>query len=336
MPRFSESLGFSSFESKPILIFQWRTPSGMGGSSDRCVYPVQNVLLISPQFFYHGWTMSEPNRTDKQEDLEQTVVMLEQILEVMPDDLFTLRALYETSLKLEQPEKAFKMLTRLDDASRAAQDVEMIDFALQQYGTIDVDSADVQSRISRLEEARTVASLLAGDQVPVATPGAQPAAEEEGIPSRIEAEMALAWDLFQDEQLSQDEYSSVLHDLTEMSTRQVGVPVTVLHVLHDRQFSRFERVVAHLCQKYSMPVMVLSQFENNEEVARAVPEGFSASNGLIPFASVGDDLLVGVLNPADRDLLTQAETVSGQRCHPYLVTPDEYDRYLAKSGQPLV
>ena len=269
---------------------------------------------------------------DKQEDLEQTVTMLEQILEVMPDDLFTLRALYETSLKLERPEKAFETLTKLDDCARIAQDLEMIDFVLNQYATISEDSAEVKGRVARLEEARGIAGLLAGDQEAEASSGSSTAEEDESVPTRIEAEMALAWELFQDEQLSQDEYSSVLHDLTEMSARRMGVPVTVLHVLHDRQFSRFERVVTHLCQKHSTPFMVLSQFDEDASVAQVIPSNFSACNGLIPFAEVGDDLLVGVLNPTDRDLLKEAEMVSGRRCHPYLVTPGEYDRYLEKAS----
>ena len=69
--------------------------------------------------------------TDAREELLQTSVMLEQILEVMPDDLFTLRALYETTLKLEQPEKALDCLKRLDEGARASQNADIIAFVLK-------------------------------------------------------------------------------------------------------------------------------------------------------------------------------------------------------------
>lgn len=276
--------------------------------------------------------MSEPNM-DTREGLEQTVTMLEQILEVMPDDLFTLRALYETSLKLEHPEKAFDTLTRLDDQARAAQSGEMIDFVLNQYATIADDSQEVQGRISRLEEIKSVMLLMSDSEPEAVETAVRPQAAEGGSAARMEAEMALAWDLFQEEQLSQEEYSNVLHDLTEMSSRSMGVPVTVLHILHDRQFSRMERLVTHLCQTHSMPIMVLSQFDGNEEVGRMIPVEFSSGNGLLPFAQVGDDLLVGVLNPKDKELLEEAEALCGRRCHPYLVTPEEYDRQLLKVRQ---
>lgn len=284
--------------------------------------------------------MSEPKK-DSREELEQSAIMLEQILEVMPDDLFTLRALYETSLKLEHPEKAFETLARLDDQARAAQNVDMIDFIINQYNSIAEGSSEVQGRIMRLEEVKNVLDLMGPDGDASSPVAAQPAAAAfadgggdggggGGGNARMEAEMALAWDLFQDEQLSQEEYSNVLHDLTEMSSHAMGVPVTVLHILHDRQFSRMERLLTHLCQKNEVPIMVLSQFEDNEEIGQQLPLEFMSRNGAIPFAHVGDDLLLGVLNPMDKELLAEVKTLCGRQCHPYLVAPEDYDQQLEK------
>lgn len=264
-------------------------------------------------------------KQDNREELEQTVVMLEQILEVMPDDLFTLRALYETSLKLEHPEKAFEALARLDDSARAAQNIEMIDFVLNQYEMVSDDSSEMQGRIARLQEIKNVAGLMQGDESLMPAPAAKPSGG-----SRLDAEMALAWDLFQEEQLSQEEYSNVLHDLTEMSSKQIAVPVTVLHILHDRQFSRMERLMTHLCQKNEMPIMALSLFEENEEIGQLLPLDFISRNGAMPFAKVGEDLLVAMLNPLDKELLDEVKKLSGKPCHPYLVTPEEYDLQLGK------
>jgi hypothetical protein len=268
--------------------------------------------------------MSEPNKNSR-DTLDQNVEMLEQILEVMPDDLFTLRALYETSLKLEHPEKAFETLARLDDQARAAQNIEMVDFVLNQYESISDDSPEIQGRMARLREMKSAVGLIQSEEAPAPAPVKR--ADGGG---RLDAEMGLAWDLFQDDQLSQEEYSNVLHDLTEMSSQQMGVPVTVLHILHDRQFSRMERVMTHLCQKNKMPIMMLSHFEDNEEVCKLLPLDFMSRNGAMPFAKVGDDLLVAVLNPMDKELLDETQKLCGRRCHPYLVTPDEYDLQLGK------
>ena len=261
--------------------------------------------------------MSKP--ATAREELQQTSVMLEQILEVMPDDLFTLRALYETSLKLELPEKALDCLKRLDEGALSFQNAEMIAFVLNQYSSIVDEVPEVQQRIERLQEWQMVADLMSGETLE------QPPAERE---SGLESEMALAWDLFQNEMLSQEEYSNVLHDLTEMSSQEVGVPVTVLHILHDRSFSRFEKLLTYLCHKSGVPIMVLSQFEEREELREVLPLNFISHNGAMPFAQVGADLLLAVLNPLDRGLILRATELSGRRCHAYLVTPQDYDQRL--------
>ncbi len=261
------------------------------------------------------------------EELQQTAAMLEQILEVMPDDFFTLRSLYETLLKLEEPEQALECLKRLDDGTRAAQNPEMIAFVIHQYESIVDEMPELRKRIERLQELQTATDLTRSE-----TP-AKPSAQRK---SDIDSEMALAWELFQDEQLSQEEYSNVLRDLTEMSSRaNVSVPVTVLHVLHDRNFSRFERLMAHLCQKSGMPIITLSRFDEREELREILPLDFISRHGALPFAQVGDDLLLAVLNPQDKELIRQAGELAHRRCHTYLVSPQEYDQRLAQIKKAL-
>lgn len=268
--------------------------------------------------------MSEP--INAEQELQQTAIMLEQILEVMPEDFYTLRALYEISLKLELPEKAFNCLTRLDDLARGSRNEELMAFVLNQYTSIVDDVPDVQQRIERLQELQGVTD-----------PGAKaaPAKSPDRRKSRIESEMALAWDLLQEEQLSQEEYSNVLRDLTEMSSHEVSVPVTVLHILNDRNFSRFDRLMTHLCQKSGVPIMSLEQFDECEELRTILPLEFISQNGALPFAQVGGDLLLAVLNPLNKELIRRASELSGRRCHAYLVTPQDYDQRLTQIKKAL-
>ena len=256
------------------------------------------------------------------EELQQTAAMLEQILEVMPDDLFTLRSLYETLLKLEQPEQALDCLKRLDDGTRAAQNPEMTAFVIHQYESIADEMPELRKRIERLQELQAAKNPVHSE-----APAKPPAQRK----SDVDSEMALAWELFQDGQFSQEEYSNVLRDLTEMSSRaEASVPVTVLHILHDRNFSRFERLMTHLCQKSGVPIIPLSQFEEREEFREVLPLDFISRHGALPFAQVGDDLLLAVLNPQDKELIRQAGELSGRHCHAYLVSPQEYDQRLAQ------
>jgi len=266
--------------------------------------------------------MADETKKEDLEQLEQVVETLEQILEVMPEDYFTLHTLYETFIKLEQPEKALDYLARLADFTIRSNNEEGISFVLQQYKTLGDLGPEVEGRKAQL---RALQAELAGEFIDIVS---NDGGEASAAVQNLEAEMALAWDLFQEEQLTQEEYSNVLHDLTEMSSRAVGVPVTVLHVLHDRQFSRFERLMVHLCNKSGTPIIALSSYEENEELLETLPLDFLTRRGVLPFAAIGDDLLVAVLNPFDQALLREAEQAAGKHCHAYLVSPDEYDRRL--------
>ena len=265
--------------------------------------------------------------TNAREELQQTAAMLEQILEVMPDDFFTLRSLYETLLKLEQPEQALDCLKRLDDGMLVAQNPEMIEFVIQQYESIVDEMPEFRKRIERLQALQTGTDLMHGET------SAKSSAQRK---SDVDSEMALAWELFQDEQLSQEEYSNVLRDLTEMSSRtEVSVPVTVLHILHDRNFSRFERLMTHLCQKSGVPIIMLSQFDEREELRKVLPLDFISRHGALPFGLVGGDLMLAVLNPQDKELIQRAGKLANRHCHAYLVSPQEYDQRLAQIKKEL-
>jgi len=81
--------------------------------------------------------------------------------------------------------------------------------------------------------------------------------------------------------------------------------------------------------------MALSQFEEREELREIFPLEFISHHGALPFAQVGSDLLLAVLNPLDKELILQAGEISGRRCHAYLVTPQEYDQRLAQIKKAL-
>ncbi len=268
--------------------------------------------------------MVDEVKTEEPEQLEQVVEALEQILEIMPEDYVTLHTLYETFIKLEQPKKAFEYLARLADFAIRSKNEEGVLFALQQYDELgelgpEGDGQKAQLRALQAEREGISGHGSSSKRKETTAQGSQ----------NLEAEMALAWDLFQDEQLAEEEYSNVLHDLTEMSSRTIRVPLTVLHVLHDRQFSRFERLMSYLCTKSGVPIIALSSFEENKKVQDALPLAFLTQRGVLPFAVIADDILVAVLNPFDKMLIREAEQAAKKRCHPYLVSPEEYDKRLA-------
>ena len=264
-----------------------------------------------------------------EENLADSIAMLEQILEVMPQDADAIKALYSSYRKSGKNEQAFEYLNRLIDVCIGNVDASQLSFIQRELAQFDdIFPSEVAAQNARI-------CMLEGSAAPSGKDRSVPAEESAstGIGSReadISEELALAWRLYEEGQLDQEEYSSVLHDLTEVSSKVLDVPVSVLHVLNDRNYNQINRLMNHLSNRSGAPAVMLSNFELSEDVAKALPIEFAAHDGALPFAFFGDDLLVGVLNPFNHSLVEKVESVGGRRCQTYLVGPEDYDLALGR------
>ncbi|HSR88122.1 MAG TPA: hypothetical protein VLL07_04150, partial [Pontiella sp.] len=195
------------------------------------------------------------------ENLADSIAMLEQILEVMPQDADAIKALYSAYRKTEKKEQAFEYLSRLIDVCIGSDDMSQVAFIHRELTHFeDIYPSEVAAKHARL-------SMLVDAQAAAGTGGSLPVQEKSsstGIHSKerdISEELALAWRLYEEGQLEQEEYSSVLHDLTEVSSKVLDVPVSVLHVLHDRGFTQMNRLMNHLSSRSGVPALTLSNFE---------------------------------------------------------------------------
>ncbi|MDF7801278.1 hypothetical protein P4C99_17500 [Pontiellaceae bacterium B1224] len=267
--------------------------------------------------------MSELN-----DGLADSISMLEQILEVMPQDIDALKALYNANLQSGNPARSFEYLNRIIDVAANLGDPDLFEYLQNELPRFEeTHSAEVAAHQVRIRTLFGVHKINKKVLEPAKAPSEKPDPSSE---VDISEELALAWRLYQENQISQDEYSSVLHDLTEVSSKELDVPVSVLHVLNDRGFSNLTRIMAFVANRSGLPYISLFNFELDERAANALPPSYSMHEGLLPFGYLGNDLLVAVLNPFNTDLIEKAEKESGHRCHVFLVEPDDYDAALAK------
>ncbi len=261
------------------------------------------------------------DKTDKIDaDLADGIAVLEQILEVMPQDAATLKALYSAYSQSGQRERAFEYLGKLSRAIHDTNEIGMAVFAMEHLQLFADDFPD---------EVATQLALVQALEVHGASPSPASPSSSKGD-ADISEELALAWKLYEENQFSQEEYSSILHDLTEVSSKELDVPASVLHVLNDRGFNQMNRIMNYMSSRSGVPCISLSSFELTEKEGGALPLDMAAHDGALPFGFFGNDLLVGVLNPFNNALVDKVETTSGHRCHTYLVSPEEYDLALGR------
>ena len=263
-------------------------------------------------------TPQEPQR----DEWADATTAFQKLLEVMPEDMLALESLFEAHLKMGQVDRAVSYLDRLirvlvkeDERGIAAALHEKIVALSAELPELAPYAAQLEPLLRPAEEA--------------------PAAHAEPPPTLargkadIQAELVLAWRLFQAGELEQEDYARVVQDLTDVSTRKADVPVTVLHALTDRNFKNLDKVMARLSKDSGLPVIALSSFEIPHSVYPLLPIELMSHWGAIVFDVLGSDLLIAVLNPFDQVLQTEVAALTGRACHFYLVSASEYDKTLA-------
>lgn len=259
-------------------------------------------------------------------DLADSIAMLEQILEVMPQDEVALKALYNAFCQCGHRDRAFEYLGLLADVAYTQKDAEISLFVVEHITAFEEEyPSETAAQLARLRTLVTAPAETKTAPEPSSSSSSSSTAEAD-----ISEELALAWKLFEENQLSQEEYSSILHDLTEVSSKELDVPISVLHVLSDRGFNQMNRIMNYMSTRSGVPALSLRNFELPEPVGSVLPLAVSAHDGALPFGFFGEDLLVGVLNPFNSMLLDKVELLSGHRCHTFLISPEEYDATLDK------
>lgn len=247
-----------------------------------------------------------------------SISMLKQILEVMPHDIEAMEVIYRAYRNIGDDDNAFAYLKRLVDVSIEDRDTGAFGFIRHELK----DYADKKPGIvSFLQERMDVyESLDEGELLE----------EEVDLPNEqdLSDEFALVWRLYEEGQLDQEEYLSVLHDLMDISGRDMDVPASMLHVLNDSGFAHINRIINYLSARSGVPCIRLSNFEISGDVIGILPYRYRAHKGAFVFGQLGKDLLVAVLNPFNHRLEDEIETESGQRCHTFLVEPSDYDLAL--------
>jgi len=147
----------------------------------------------------------------------------------------------------------------------------------------------------------------------------------------ITAELTMAWNVHQAQVFTEEEYSAVVHDLSELCTRQLDVPVTVLHVLGDRHSASLERVIQFVALDSNTPFVRLNRFDMDPTlINNPLPENTARHLGALVFDEMADDALVAILNPYDDALKEHVKQQLKTNCHFFLTNTEEYDAAITK------
>lgn len=254
-------------------------------------------------------------------EILDAIAAFEKIIEALPNERVSLEALAVAYEQLGDHARAKNYMIRL---ANVLIDEGEEDAAQDLVGKMRGDSEDpeIKAVLKRIEELEPE-KIMAVVEEETETVSAPPA-------ESISDEMAFAWSLRQAGKLSQEDYSNVIHDLTENSARSSGTVISTLHVLNDRAAKNMSEILAYVADECGTPIIPLSCFDIPPAVQNLIPVSTMIRRKAIPFETMGNDLLVAALNPYDTKLLGDLQNMTGRICHMYLAQPADFDVALEK------
>ena len=258
-------------------------------------------------------------------ELRSAIVAFSHMLEAEPNDRLALETLSDAYERMGDVDKAAEHLVRLAEVVISEKDIRTADTLIARLQALPESPANLlaQGKLQKLLEQFNLDA----------------AANTAALPRRssdITREVSLAWDLLQAGELTHEDYSRLVQDLSERAAKGMDSPVSVLHCLQDRAFKDLDKIHGFLAKTSGKPFLSLSNFELQLDVAQLLPMDFAAQRGAIAFEKIRSDILVAILNPFDTELLDAVRQQTGKRCHFYLVSAADYDNTLAAYRKSLL
>ncbi len=251
--------------------------------------------------------------------MREILETFEQILEIMPDDRDTLEAAEQAAMQCGDGEKVLKYRLKLAEVVSAAGDQAAMAGLVERLRELD----DPRAREWVTAHEGSDAAETAPAQPPVITPPKATAPDLSA--SAINDEIDLAWKLFEDNLISQQDYSTLVQDLTESSSRNEGDTVSVLHALEATHHKDLDQIIAKLSESSRLPYLSMGTFTIRPELLPLLDLSFVRRRGALVFEVLSQDLLVAILNPFSKQLRQDVETLTGRRCHFFLTKASEFD-----------
>ena len=255
--------------------------------------------------------------------LAEGVAYFEQMLQLMPEDRVTLEFLVV----------AYEQLGRHEDGQKAL--VSLAKILIKEQ-----DAAALEGLLPRLEESdypEAKALALKVKTLTAPAPDLTPEVPKEMTESEIvelisetavKSEFALVDELVGGGELSEDEAGHLKAQIEVTPTVGQVFLVSALQILEKENSSSLERCISYLSDRHGAPPVPLAAFDPPKNLVAPFNALSLRVRGVVPFASIGNDTLVAVLNPADEVLRSELTAVTS--CRFYMALPSAVETSLGR------
>ena len=276
--------------------------------------------------------------------LEEGIAYFEKMLQLMPDDRTTLEFLCVAYEQIGEKEKQRKALCALVGVLIKEKDLESADRIaerLAEYHTPDAQAAVLRVRAAHAQEvprpSPTQEAPATAPSTAHAAPSETPAAGAATASSRdayvhiaLKAQGELINLLAQRHVIDEGFVPTLRQRLAELAEAPGCFLISALAILEKENTAVAESVAAYLADTAGTPPIPLEAFDLQGEFPRMLPDLMVRIRGVMPFAKLGDTLLVAVLDPLDTTLKQEIEAALNRPCRFYLAHPRTMEEILDK------
>jgi len=272
---------------------------------------------------------------DPDPKLGEAIAFFEQMLQTMPLDRTSLEFLSVAYEQTGQGEKQRECLIRLADCLLRENDLDNAQSIAVRLSAFRLDPAACAAveRVAEKIQGQALSPLAkpASLGMPQSVEGAgqQPAVafQDTGLEihalsrSAAAAEMELVWLWKEREYLPKELCMDVLHILTERPATDHPVLISALALLDEQHPELTDRLMVEMQRASEMPPLPLELFELQPAALQSLSPNFVHVKGVLPFAVLGGEVLVALLNPLNRALQEETVARTGKPCHFFFVHP---------------
>ncbi len=270
-----------------------------------------------------------------EEEVWNAIAAFEQILEAMPNDRASLEALCHAYEQIGDHTRAKDYAVRLCDTLLEEGDHDAAKRMLDTLQTQADGDERVQAVVEKFNRITQGNTSEAGSPAVGHAAQAHASMKTEAQTFSLAEELSFAWSLLEADLLTQEDYGSLVQDLTELSSSQGQHTISVLHALEVRGFKNLERVLGSVSKICGSPLIRLESFEVPRAAMTLLPMDFMLRRGVLAFDFIANDLLVVIMNPYDQQLRASVEAMTGRACHFYMTLPSDFDQKLSKIREQL-
>ena len=273
--------------------------------------------------------MAETQKFDPK--LEEGIAYFEKMLQVMPEDRTTLEFLCVAYGQVNEPQKQRKALISLANILLKENELESADHIaerLAQYREPDAQAMVLRIRAAHGPHAEPTSlqkSVPAGMDEPSSRQGNTHTA---AVLTAIKAEKELLYLLVARKVIDETISDDIQRRLMELANTPGCLLVSALSQLEKDSTGTGELAVSVVADESGAPPIPLETFTISEELLMSLPESIVRVRGVLPFAKLGDTLLIATLNPLDAALKHQVEASVGCPCKFYTAHPRTMEELL--------